>query len=171
MDLLGRMEGTLDLRRRDEPMERFDLDPSAKGRTYSKGNRRQAALVAALASDVELLILDEPTAGLHPVMEATFRETITHEFHNGRTASSPATSCPRWRRGATGSASSRQDAPWRRARSDELRHLHSTTVTAILKAEPDGIEGLADVHELTVSGRNVEFQVDADPISARCWRD
>src|SRR5437660_148275 len=68
IDLLGRLRGGLDPKRRTTLLERFDLDPSKKGRTYSKGNRQKVALVAALASDVELLILDEPTSGLDPLM-------------------------------------------------------------------------------------------------------
>src|ERR671913_1421652 len=63
IDLLGRLRGGLDRDRRTELLERFDLDPRKKGRAYSKGNRQKVALVAALASDVELLLLDEPTAG------------------------------------------------------------------------------------------------------------
>src|SRR5438552_8835321 len=63
IDLLGRLRGGLDAQRRARLLERFDLDPTRKGRTYSKGNRQKVALVAALAADVELLILDEPTAG------------------------------------------------------------------------------------------------------------
>src|SRR5919204_1520767 len=61
IDLLGRLRGGLDPKRRDALLERFELDPTKKGRAYSKGNRQKVALVAALASDVELLILDEPT--------------------------------------------------------------------------------------------------------------
>src|SRR6059058_1193020 len=61
IDLLGRLRGGLDAKRRTSLLERFDLDPTKKGRTYSKGNRQKVALVAALSSDVELLILDEPT--------------------------------------------------------------------------------------------------------------
>src|SRR3954469_25939405 len=61
IDLLGRLRGGLDPARRADLMERFDLDPRKKARTYSKGNRQKVALVAALASDAELLILDEPT--------------------------------------------------------------------------------------------------------------
>ena len=64
--------------------ERFDLDTSKKARAYSRGNRQKVALVAALSSDAELLLLDEPTAGLDPLMEATFRECITEERHEGR---------------------------------------------------------------------------------------
>ena len=85
IDLLGRLRGGLDPKRRATLLERFDLDPTKKGRNYSKGNRQKVALVAALASDVELLLLDEPTAGLDPLMEAVFRDCITEERHAGRT--------------------------------------------------------------------------------------
>src|SRR6266487_4420294 len=84
IDLLGRLRGGLDRKRRAELLERFDLDPTKKGRDYSKGNRQKVALVAALAADVELLLLDEPTAGLDPLMEAVFRETVEEARHAGR---------------------------------------------------------------------------------------
>jgi ABC-2 type transport system ATP-binding protein len=76
IDLLGRLRGGLDPRRREELIERFDLDPRKKARTYSKGNRQKVALVSALASDAELLILDEPTSGLDPLMETVFQDTV-----------------------------------------------------------------------------------------------
>src|SRR5207302_2211785 len=76
IDLLGRLRGGLDTRRRADLLERFDLDPRKKARAYSKGNRQKVALIAALASDVELLLLDEPTSGLDPLMEEVFREVV-----------------------------------------------------------------------------------------------
>ena len=76
IDLLGRLRGGLDEKRRSELLERFELDPTKKGRSYSKGNRQKVALVAALAADVELLLLDEPTSGLDPLMESVFQECI-----------------------------------------------------------------------------------------------
>ena len=79
IDLLGRLRGGLDAKRRQELIERFDLDPAKKARAYSKGNRQKVALIAALASDAELLLLDEPTAGLDPLMEAAFRECVNEE--------------------------------------------------------------------------------------------
>jgi len=85
IDLLGRLRGGLDARRRAALLERFELDPTKKGRAYSKGNRQKVALVAALASDVELLILDEPTTGLDPLMEEVFRECVADERGRGRT--------------------------------------------------------------------------------------
>src|SRR5689334_18440137 len=85
-DLLGRVRGGLDSKRRAEMLERFELDPRKKGRAYSKGNRQKVALIAALASRVELLLLDEPTSGLDPLMEEVFREVIREEQRReGRT--------------------------------------------------------------------------------------
>src|SRR5881392_2999408 len=85
IDLLGRLRGGVDQRRRADLLERFELDPRKKGRTYSKGNRVKVALIAALASDVELLLLDEPTSGLDPLMMEVFRACISEERDQGRT--------------------------------------------------------------------------------------
>src|ERR1700758_4222860 len=85
IDLLGRLRGGLDARRRAELLDRFDPDPTKKARAYSKGNRQKVALIAALASDAELLVLDEPTSGLDPLMEAAFRDCVNTERQGGRT--------------------------------------------------------------------------------------
>ena len=85
IDLLARLRGGIDDARRDALLERFELDPTKKCRSYSKGNRQKVALVAALASDVPLLMLDEPTAGLDPLMEDSFREVVRDLQGLGRT--------------------------------------------------------------------------------------
>src|SRR5581483_2551680 len=85
IDLLGRLRGDLNRPRRDELLQRFELDPTKKARTYSKGNRQKVALVAALASEAELLLLDEPTSGLDPLMEAVFQDCIRDAKADGRT--------------------------------------------------------------------------------------
>src|SRR5882757_8548232 len=85
IDLLGRLRGGLDPKKRDDLLRQFDLDPTKKGRTYSKGNRQKVALVAALSSNVELLVLDEPTSGLDPLMEEVFRQVILEGQRDGRT--------------------------------------------------------------------------------------
>ncbi|TDT15689.1 ABC-2 type transport system ATP-binding protein [Ilumatobacter fluminis] len=85
IDLLGRLRGDLDEDRRRELVDRFELDPTKKARTYSKGNRQKVGLVAALASRTELLVLDEPTSGLDPLMESVFQECIKEARDEGRT--------------------------------------------------------------------------------------
>ncbi|MEI2648211.1 MAG: ABC transporter ATP-binding protein [Dermatophilaceae bacterium] len=85
LDVLGGFTGRLDRSRRDDLIARFELDPTRRARTYSKGNRQKVALVAALATDAELYVLDEPTSGLDPLMEARFQVTIRELADAGRT--------------------------------------------------------------------------------------
>ena len=101
IDLLGRLRGGLDPARRAALIERFELDPPKKGRTYSKGNRQKVALVAGLASDAELLLLDEPTSGLDPLKETVFRSASRRRARPAAPCCSPATSWPRSRPCAT----------------------------------------------------------------------
>ena len=85
IDVLAGAHGGINTARRDDLVERFELDPSKKSRSYSKGNRQKVSLVAALSTDVELLILDEPTAGLDPLMERVFQDVITARKAEGVT--------------------------------------------------------------------------------------
>ncbi|WP_037732895.1 ABC transporter ATP-binding protein [Streptomyces megasporus] len=164
IDLYGRLRGGLDRRRRDDLLERFELDPTKKGRTYSKGNRQKVALVAALASDVELLILDEPTSGLDPLMEGVFRDCVAEERERGRTVllsshilSEVEALCDRVsiiRKGVTVESGSLAD----------LRHLTRTSISAELAGEPGELADLPGVHDLSVQGRRVRLQVDTDKL-------
>jgi ABC-2 type transport system ATP-binding protein len=159
IDLLGRMRGGLDAKRRQELIERFQLDPSKKARAYSKGNRQKVALISALASDVELLLLDEPTSGLDPLMEEAFREYVNGERLDGRTVllsshilaeaealSDRVTIIRDGRAVETGTLA-------------ELRHLTRTSVDAEL-AGPVSLDGLPGVHDLDIEGTRVRCQVD-----------
>ena len=94
IDLLGRLRGGIDQRRRDDLIERFALDLRKKSRTYSKGNRQKVALIAALSSRVDLLLLDEPTSGLDPLMESVFQSCILEAAADGVVCR--ATSLPKW---------------------------------------------------------------------------
>ena len=78
IDFLARLrgDGSVDTRRRDQLIERFELDPHKKARTYSKGNRQKVAIVAAFSCNAELYILDEPTSGLDPLMEKAFQQCV-----------------------------------------------------------------------------------------------
>ncbi|QIJ63823.1 ABC transporter ATP-binding protein [Streptomyces sp. JB150] len=166
IDLYGRLRGGLDTRRRAELTERFELDPTKKGRTYSKGNRQKVALVAAFASDVDLLVLDEPTSGLDPLMEEVFQRCVAEERARGRTIllsshilSEVEELCDRVsiiRKGRTVESGSLA----------ELRHLTRTSVSAELAGPPNGLARLPGVHDLDVQGRRVRLQVDTDKLDA-----
>jgi ABC-2 type transport system ATP-binding protein len=160
IDLLGRLRGGLDPRRRDELLDRFDLDPRKKARSYSKGNRQKVALVAALASDVELLLLDEPTAGLDPLMEAEFREVIADERHSGRTVLLSSHILAEVEALCERVSIVRAGRIVESGTLAELRHLTRTSIQAELASPPDGLTGLAGVHGLQVDGTRVRCQVD-----------
>ena len=165
IDLLGRLRGGIDGRRRDELLERFDLDPRKKGRTYSKGNRQKVALVAALASDVELLILDEPTSGLDPLMEDVFRQVIREEQRRGdRTVllsshilSEVEALCDRLTIIRDGRAVETGTLA-------DLRHLTRTSIQADLAGPASGLADLPGVHNLRTENGRVRFDVDTDTL-------
>jgi ABC-2 type transport system ATP-binding protein len=161
IDLLGRMRGGLDPRRRAELLARFDLDPRKKCRTYSKGNRQKVALVAALASDVELLLLDEPTAGLDPLMEATFREYIQEERQTGRTVLLSSHILAEVEAVCDRVTIIRNGRAVESGTLADLRHLTRTSIAAELAAPPDGLDALPGVHNLRVDGTRLHCQVDS----------
>ncbi len=160
IDLLGRLRGGLDVRRRDELLERFELDPTKKGRTYSKGNRQKVALVAALAADVELLVLDEPTSGLDPLMEAVFQDYIDDFRGLGRTVLLSSHILAEVERLCDRVSILRAGHRVETGTLTELRHLTRTSVAAELAAPPDGLDRLEGVHDLAVDGDRVRFEVD-----------
>jgi ABC-2 type transport system ATP-binding protein len=161
IDLLGRLRGGLDPKRKADLLERFDLDPRKKARTYSKGNRQKVALIAALASDVELLLLDEPTSGLDPLMEASFREWINAEERaRGRTVLLSSHILAEVEALCDRVSIIRAGRVVESGTLAELRHLTRTSVTAELAAPPDGLLELPGVHNLEVEGTRVHLQVD-----------
>ncbi len=159
IDLLGRLRGGLDPARRAALLERFELDPTKKGRSYSKGNRQKVALVAAFAGDADLLILDEPTSGLDPLMEEVFRECVAEARDRGATVllsshilSEVEALCDRVsiiRAGRTVETGTLA----------ELRHLTRTSVDAELAGPPPRP---AYAHDLTVDGNRLRCHVDTE---------
>ena len=161
IDLLGRLRGGLDPKRRVELLERFDLDPRKKARTYSKGNRQKVALISALASDVELLLLDEPTAGLDPLMEAAFRDWINAEERaRGRTVLLSSHILAEVEALCDRVSIIRAGRIVESGTLAELRHLTRTSITAELARPADGLAGLPGVHDLQVDGTRARLQVD-----------
>ncbi len=160
IDLLGRLRGGLDDKRKAVLLEKFELDPTKKSRAYSKGNRQKVALIAALSTGSELLILDEPTSGLDPLMEAAFRECVEEERRAGRTVllsshilSEVEALCDRVtiiRAGRTVDSGALAD----------LRHLSRTSVRAELARPPSGLDQLAGLHDLDIEGTRVSCQAD-----------
>ena len=166
IDLLGRLRGGLDERRRAALIERFDLDPTKKARTYSKGNRQKVALVAALAADVELLILDEPTSGLDPLMEAVFTECVDEFKDAGRSVLLSSHILAEVERLCDKVSIIRAGRTVESGTLADLRHLTRTSVSAELSEAPHGLERLAGVHDLVVEDHRATFEVDTVALGA-----
>src|SRR3954463_16653326 len=159
IDLLGRLRGGLDAKRRAELIERFDLDPKKKGRTYSKGNRQKVAIVAALASRVDLLILDEPTSGLDPLMEATFQYAIQEEREQGRTVLLSSHILAEVEALCDKVSIIRNGRTVESGTLAELRHLTRTSITAELGSPLSGVDTMIGVHDYSAQGNKVQFEV------------
>jgi len=166
IDLLGRLRGGLDPRRRAELIERFELDPSKKGRTYSKGNRQKVAIVAALASDVELLLLDEPTPGLDPLMEATFQECIREVQQQGRTVLLSSHILAQVEKLCDRVSIIRQGRVVQHGTLAELRHLTRTSVEVQTARPVPELANHPGVHDLRSDEGRIRLAVDANHLDA-----
>jgi ABC-2 type transport system ATP-binding protein len=160
IDLLGRLRGGIDPRRRADLLERFELDPTKKARTYSKGNRQKVALVAALAADVELLVLDEPTSGLDPLMEAVFTEYVHEARAAGRSVLLSSHILAEVEKLCDTVTIIRNGRTVESGTLADLRHLTRSTVTASTDADPSVLAALPGVHDLAVRAGRVTFLVD-----------
>ena len=164
IDVLGRMRGGLDKRRRTEMLERFELDPTKRARTYSKGNRQKVALVAAFASRAELFLLDEPTSGLDPLMEAEFQKTVLELKHEGATVLLSSHILAEAETLADRISIIRAGRVVQSGSLAELRHLTRTTVIAETAMPATEIATVAGVHDPQVHGGRVTFDVESDQL-------
>ncbi|GAB2957315.1 ABC transporter ATP-binding protein [Streptomyces pseudoechinosporeus] len=155
----GRRAG-INRQRRDELIERFDLDPTKKGRAYSKGNRQKVAIVAALASDAELLLLDEPTAGLDPLMEVVFQDVIFEAKAAGKTVLLSSHILAQVEKLADRVSIIRLGKIVQSGTLSEMRHLTRTTIEAETETPATGLEGLPGIHDLRTDEGRVRFAVD-----------
>ncbi|MGW0035510.1 ABC transporter ATP-binding protein [Gordonia sp. NPDC003376] len=163
IDLLGSMRGGLNETRRADLIDRFELDPTKRGRQYSKGNRQKVAIVAALASDVELLILDEPTSGLDPLMESVFQEVVDEAKARGASVLLSSHIMAEVETLADRVSIIRDGAIVETGTLTELRGHTRTSVRADLGTVPDRAD-LSMLHDLTIDGHRLTATVDSDRI-------
>lgn len=164
IDLLARMRGGIDKKRRDELIERFDLDPHKKARTYSKGNRQKVSLVSAFSSRARMLLLDEPSSGLDPLMEHVFQQCVGEARHRGTTVllsshilGETEALCQRItiiRAGKTVESGS----------LESMRHLSRTSIRAEMLGDPGDISKIKGVEDVSMDGNTLRAQVDSESI-------
>ena len=165
IDLIARLRGDLDDRRRNELVERFELDPTKKARTYSKGNRQKVGLIAALSSSAELLILDEPTSGLDPLMESIFQECIREMRHEGRTVLLSSHILAEVEALCDRVSIIRSGRTVESGTLEELRHVGHTSVVAHTE-RPVDIGAVNGVRSVRVEDHRVSFDVDNEQLGA-----
>lgn len=161
IDLLGALRGGLDKKRLQTLLERFQLDPRKKFRTYSKGNRQKVALVAAFASNVELYILDEPTSGLDPLMESVFQDSIKEIKQAGKTVLLSSHILAEVEALCDRVTIIREGRTVETGTLSELRHLHHTTIKVEADHPITGLKTLAGIHNLKENGHQAEFQIES----------
>lgn len=166
IDVLGRLRGGLDPGRRAMLLHRFDLDPTRRCRAYSKGNRQKVALVAALASDVELYLFDEPSSGLDPLMEEAFRDSVEELRQAGRTVLLSSHVLAEVEALCDRVTIIRAGRAVESGTLDELRHLTRTSVTADTHRPVDGLAALPGVHDVVVADGRLRCEVDSEALDA-----
>jgi ABC-2 type transport system ATP-binding protein len=165
IDLLGRLHGGLNASRKKQLLERFQLDPTKKSGTYSKGNRQKVALVAAFSCEAELYLLDEPTSGLDPLMEVLFQEYMAEVKKDGKTVllsshilSEVETLCDRV-------SIIRQGQIVESGTLSQLRHFTRTTVNVETGSAAIELEKLSGVHDVSQDGLKYRFSVDSNALT------
>ncbi len=164
ISMLTRLRGGADPARISELCEVFDLDRTKKGRTYSKGNRQKVALVAALASEVELYILDEPTSGLDPLMEAAFRTQVALLRDRGATVLLSSHILSEVEALADTISIVRSGKVVETGTLGQMRHLRRTTIEATTTQPVDGLDKHPGIHDLTVDGNRLTAEVDGEQV-------
>lgn len=165
IDLLGRLHGGLNVSRKNQLLERYQLDPTKKSGTYSKGNRQKVALVAAFSCEAELYLLDEPTSGLDPLMEVIFQECVEELKKSGKTVllsshilSEVETLCDQV-------SIIRQGQIAETGTLSQLRHLTRTTVNVEIGSAAIDFDKLSGVHDVSRDGLKCRFSVDSDAMT------
>jgi len=164
IDLLARLRGGVDQRRRDDLIERFALDPRKKSRTYSKGNRQKVALIAALSSRVDLLLLDEPTSGLDPLMESVFQSCILEAAADGTTVLLSSHILAEVEALCDRVTIIRQGRAVQHGTLDELRSLTRTSIDVRTQMPLTDFDTRAGVHRVRVDDDRLRFDVDGSAI-------
>ncbi len=166
IDYFARLRGDVDKTKRDDLIERFELDPRKKAGTYSKGNRQKVALIVALSSSAELLLLDEPTSGLDPLMETVFQDCILQVAKEGRTVMLSSHILAEVEKLCDRVTIIRHGRVVQRGTLEDLRTTTRTAITVSTDRTVNGLETTEGVHALHTEGGSLHFEVDNNALSS-----
>lgn len=166
IDLFVKLHGKGNPQRQKQLIERFELDPKKKAKTYSKGNRQKVGLIAALSVDSELYVLDEPTSGLDPLMEAVFQEEVYRLKNEGKAILLSSHILSEVERLADKVAIIRQGKVVETGTLEELRHLTRSAITMVTEGNVESMAGVEGVYDFVVNNGKATFSVETDQINA-----
>lgn len=166
IDIMGALRGDLDRIRVETYLQRFNLDPTKKARSYSKGNRQKVGLVAAFASRAELLILDEPTNGLDPLMEGVFTDCVAEAKAEGRSVLLSSHIFAEVEKLCDTVTIIRDGRTVESGTLAELRHLQRSTITVTLDGNPSALASIDGVHDLVADAGHATFTVESAALPA-----
>ncbi|WFA09261.1 ABC transporter ATP-binding protein [Tissierella sp. Yu-01] len=165
IDFLGRLHGGLDLNKKKELIDSFQLDPTKKSSTYSKGNRQKVALIAAFSCNSELYLFDEPTSGLDPLMEVIFQEYVGKLKEKGKTVllsshilSEVESLCDRVSIISNGKIVETGSL-------NQMKHLTRTIVNVTTNDALEGLSKIPGVHDIVHNKNQYRFSIDTDVIN------
>ncbi|HEV7580967.1 MAG TPA: ABC transporter ATP-binding protein, partial [Mycobacterium sp.] len=164
IDLLARMRGGIDEERRRELIERFDLDPTKKSRTYSKGNRQKVSLISAFSSQAGLLLLDEPSSGLDPLMENVFQQCVAEARDRGVTVLLSSHILAETEALCQQVTIIRAGKTIESGSLDSMRHLSRTSIKAEMIGDPGDLTRIKGVEDISVEGNTLRAQVDSESL-------
>ena len=166
IDLFVSLRGKHDKARREKLLKDFDLDPTKRCRTYSKGNRQKVALIAAFASDADLFVLDEPTSGLDPLMEQIFQDCVLEQKNNGKGVFLSSHILSEVERLCDRVGIIREGQLVETGTLAEMRHLTRNTIHVETDKDVSGLKEMKGVHDLSQKKNSLTFQVDGNEIGA-----
>src|SRR5271156_786224 len=164
IDLLARMRGGIDEKRRTELIERFDLDPHKKARTYSKGNRQKVSLVSAFSSRAGLLLLDEPSSGLDPLMESVFQQCVGEARDRGATVLLSSHILAETEALCERVTIIRAVKTVESGTLESMRHLSRTSIKAEMTGDPGDLTRIKGVEDISIDGNTLRAQVDSESL-------
>lgn len=160
IDLFGKLRGGLSEERRKNLVKIFDLDPTKKCSTYSKGNRQKVGLISAFSSEVDFYILDEPTSGLDPLMTAVFQDCVESIKKEGKTVLMSSHILADVEKLCNRVTIIRQGEIVESGTLDELRYMNKMTISVETQKTVEAIEKIASVSNINRNGDNITFQID-----------
>lgn len=162
IDLFMSLQGNPNAEKQEELIHRFDLDPTKKCSSYSKGNRQKVALIAAFSSNADLFVLDEPTSGLDPLMERVFQECVEEVKSQGKTVLLSSHILSEVERLCDRITIIRKGKIIETGTLSELRHLTRTLLSVTTKMPVEGLSEQRGIYDLSGTATEFKFQVDSE---------